>query len=150
MHHKVILGLVLMLVLIISGLFFFNSNNATTDKQQEDVKTIIAEDINVENAIIHTIKYTSDGFSPKVVEIQKGDIVKFTNDSGSGMRVASAIHPIHSQYPQKSDNDCLGSSFDSCDVTQSGESWSFTFNEIGEWGYHNHVRATKRGTVIVN
>jgi hypothetical protein len=65
------------------------------------------------------------------------------------MWVASAQHPTHTVYPEKTDADCLGSAFDACEGVSPGNSWSFTFNEVGEWGYHNHLRANHWGRVIV-
>jgi len=98
---------------------------------------------------ITVVTYTDNGFSPETVTILKGESVRFKNESSSRMWVASDIHPTHSLYPIKSDNDCLGSSFDQCKTSVNGESWVFTFNTAGEWRLHNHVRASKRGTIIV-
>ncbi len=98
---------------------------------------------------ITVVTYTDNGFSPETVTILKGESVRFKNESSSRMWVASDIHPTHTLYPIKSDNDCLGSSFDQCKTSVNGESWVFTFNAAGEWRLHNHVRASKRGTIIV-
>lgn len=166
MHHKVILVFIILLVLIVGGLIFFNaypqiidsteSEEVTVGDKQETTtgdtqETVVRTSEGVEKTefVSHTVVYTTEGFSPEVIEIQKGDAVKFVNESGDDMWVASAIHPIHSLYPQKSSNDCSESSFDACGVIPEGESWSFTFNESGEWRYHNHVRANERGTITV-
>jgi hypothetical protein len=65
------------------------------------------------------------------------------------MWVASNIHPKHSAYPEKSADDCAGSSFDECEAVGTGEYWDFKFTETGTWYYHNHMRARDEGTVIV-
>lgn len=95
------------------------------------------------------ISYTENGYEPAEVTIQKGQAVKWTNDSQVEMWPASAVHPTHSIYPQKSDSDCLGSSFDACRRMSPGESYEFTFYEQGTWKFHDHVRPSKTGVVHV-
>lgn len=99
---------------------------------------------------VKTVTYTNDGFSPSTITIKQGDTVRFVNQSSTdNMWVGSDIHPTHTQYAGKSSSDCLGSSFDQCTAVGSGSVFEFTFDHVGTWGYHNHVRASKRGTVIV-
>ena len=95
------------------------------------------------------VTYIKQGFNPKTIEISVGDTVTFINESSTGMWIASASHPTHKVYPEKSASDCIGSSVDACKQVVSGESWSFTFNEAGQWFYHNHVRTSDFGSVIV-
>lgn len=95
------------------------------------------------------VTYTDNGFFPASIEISSGDSVKFVNKSSRTMWIASAMHPTHSVYPEKSSDNCLGSSFDACKALGQGESWSFTFNSAGSWKYHNHMRAVDGGTVVV-
>jgi len=97
-----------------------------------------------------TVTYTATGFEPNTITISKGDTVRFVNNSGRGMWVASNIHPTHTEYPIKSPGDCLGSSFDECQAVADGESWDFEFDAVGSFNYHNHVRARDTGTVVVN
>lgn len=96
-----------------------------------------------------TISYTNAGFGPSTVTIKKGQTVRFKNDSTTEVWPASAVHPTHSVYPQKSASDCLGSSFDACRGLKAGEFWDFTFNEVGEWAFHDHLHASKFGKVVV-
>lgn len=95
------------------------------------------------------VTYTDSGFSPETITISAGETVTFVNNSSRGMWVASDIHPTHTLYPEKTDADCLGSSFDACEKTPVGESWSFTFNKEGSWKYHDHARASRTGIVVV-
>lgn len=95
------------------------------------------------------VVYSDTGYSPAEVSVKKGDTVKFTNRSTKEMWPASAIHPTHSIYPEKSASDCLGSSFDACDGIAVGGSWSFTFNSVGSWRYHDHLQASRVGTINV-
>ena len=95
------------------------------------------------------ITFTDAGFEPSQVTIKKGETVRWMNNSGSKVWPASAVHPTHSIYPQKSASDCLGSSFDSCRGLAKGEVWDFTFNNAGTWKFHDHLHASKTGSVTV-
>ncbi|MDP3996810.1 MAG: hypothetical protein Q8P86_03920 [bacterium] len=96
-----------------------------------------------------TVRYTGSQFSPKTVTIKQGQTVLFINDSDRPMWVGSDIHPTHSLYPEKSDSDCLGSSFDQCGSGGRGTEYEFTFERTGVWGYHNHVAPGHTGTITV-
>ena len=65
--------------------------------------------------------------------VPKGGKVTYT---GSNLWVASDPHPIHSDLP-------------GLDAKGAKESYSFTFDTAGEWGFHNHLRASDTGTIIV-
>ena len=95
------------------------------------------------------IIYTDAGFSPSSVTVKKGQTVRWANNSGSKVWPASAVHPQHSAYPQKSASDCLGSSFDACKGLVQGESWDFKFDYVGEWKFHNHLNGAQKGAVTV-
>ena len=128
-----------------------NTNEAPVieTENDEEIASANQENKNANHATIHEVIYTDSGFSPASVEISAGDSVTFTNNASRTMWVASAMHPTHSMYPEKSSDNCLGSSFDACKDLSQGESWSFTFNSVGSWKYHNHMRAVDGGTVVV-
>lgn len=96
------------------------------------------------------VTYTPNGFVPESVTVGRGGTVRFVNESGKDMWIGSNIHPTHSLYPIKDPDDCLGSSFDQCEATPTGTEWEFTFDAVGTFAYHNHVRSRDGGTVIVN
>jgi plastocyanin len=85
------------------------------------------------------VNYSDEGFSPNLVEINQGDVVEFVNQSSRPMWVASNSHPAH---------DVL-STFDQFTVSGFGESWQYSFDQKGEWKYHDHVNASIEGVVIV-
>ena len=155
MQTKVILGIIVVLAATVGGLFFFSGKN--TPPSMTEKQTVSATELNnlpattdaVTPVSAATVTYTENGFIPTSVEIQKGESVEFKNESGESVWVASAMHPTHAVYPQKSEGDCLGSSFDACKAVESGSSWTFTFTEVGSWNYHNHVQASHWGTVVV-
>ena len=96
------------------------------------------------------ISYTENGYEPREVTVRVGQTVRFMNDHESRETwPASAVHPTHSLYPEKTSVDCLGSAFDACRGLKPGEHWDFTFNSAGEWRFHDHVRPSKTGVVLV-
>lgn len=103
-----------------------------------------------EAPFIRTVYYDGGKFVPETITIVEGGTVVFENMSDKReLWVASNPHATHSRYPVKSQNDCAGSSFDQCAGMSAGKTWSFTFTEVGEWRYHNHLRAIDTGMVIV-
>ena len=96
------------------------------------------------------ISFTKEGYEPREVTIKVGQTVRFKNDDAEqDSWPASAVHPTHALYPEKSAADCLGSAFDSCRGLKPGEQWDFTFNSLGEWRFHDHIHPSKNGVVKV-
>jgi plastocyanin len=94
-----------------------------------------------------TVTYGDSGFNPAAVSIAAGDTVKFVNNSSRTVWPASDFHPEHNIYPVK--GGCFGSAFDSCRGVAPGSSWSFTFTAKGAWAYHDHLRPSMTGRVVV-
>ena len=88
------------------------------------------------------------------MEINKGDIVLFLNEGSSKSWPASDVHPTHTVYPNSGISKCgtveEENIFDACKGLANGESYSFTFNEIGTWTYHDHLKPYVGGTIVVN
>lgn len=100
------------------------------------------------------VVYSNDGFSPKELTIKKGDTVTFRNESSRVTWPATAIHPSHKAYPGSDIRKCLDDElnkdiFDSCGDVQPSEEWSFQFQEVGTWRYHDHRRVSETATIIV-
>jgi plastocyanin len=87
-----------------------------------------------------TVRMTKDGYSPKVLEIEQGQTVEFVNDSDEDYWPASDPHPIHTDYP----------GFDAQKSILPGESWDFTFNRVGRYGYHNHLDPAVHAEVVIS
>lgn len=159
--NKVILGIVIVLAVGVVAWFFFSQKEVVAPTEESGMSQTDTENMTVEGGAAGsvsladdmidgvTVNYTDAGFEPKSVTIQRGQTVQFVNMSSRGMWVGSDSHPTHTNYPTKSEGDCLGSSFDTCSSLPVGESWSFTFDETGSWGYHNHTQAGHRGAIIV-
>ena len=86
-----------------------------------------------------TITRTDRGYVPNEVVIRQGDVVEWVNDSHQFHWPASNDHPSHLLYPE----------FDPKRPIAPGESWTFQFDKVGEWGYHDHLKANVIGSVIV-
>jgi len=85
------------------------------------------------------VRYNASGFSPKSIEIKRGEAIKFVNDTNQTMWVASNDHPTHTLYP----------GFDQGKSVGKGGTFIFTFTEAGSWKYHNHNKSADMGTIIV-
>lgn len=110
-----------------------NTTNSTTPSQSTTEGTVVT--------------YTDTGFSPATITINKGDVVTFKNMASDDVWVASNPHPQHTDYPTT--GGCIGSTFDSCANVKPNDSWSFKFDIVGSWGYHNHLNHSEGGTIIV-
>lgn len=93
------------------------------------------------------VTYSDEGYSPKSVSINAGDRVTFKNESSQLVWTASAMHPTHAIYPTT--GGCIASTFDACKGEPKGSIWTFTFDIVGAWKYHNHLAPTQFGEIIV-
>lgn len=88
----------------------------------------------------YNVKLTEKGFEPALLNIKKGDKIVFESISNNFFWPASDLHPSHLVYPD----------FDSGQGVPKGQSWTFEFNKVGKWEYHDHLSPTNRGVVVVN
>ena len=106
------------------------------------------------SSVAGVVAYTNGGFNPRIIEVRMGESVTWINESSRNMWVASAIHPTHKVYDgtslRKHCNDAGVTPFDACESMSSGAEWSFNFDQLGEWGYHDHVNAFRTGKVVVS
>ena len=157
---------ILGLVIIIGGWYLWTQMGTSAPSENTDVfaQETADADIGVQagnaspavpsassnaNVPATVITFTDAGFNPSSITIKKGQTVRWMNNSGSKVWPASAVHPQHSAYPQKSASDCLGSSFDACRALSQGESWDFTFTYVGNWKFHDHLHSSNTGVVNV-
>lgn len=97
-----------------------------------------------------TITLTASGFTPESVTVKKGGTVTFINETTGNMWVATAQHPTHTVYAGTTlAEHCNGASDTSFDQCKNGKEYSFAFNKVGSWKYHNHLVAGQFGTVVV-
>lgn len=135
----------LVIIVVLGGgyLLWQNSNTATPSPTPTPTPTGAP--------MTATVTYAAEGFSPSEVTIKKGGTVTWTNSSGGEMWIASAQHPSHMVYAGTSREehcpDAAGTAFDQC--AGSTGNYSFTFQKVGTWNYHDHLSAQKFGKVIV-
>ncbi len=85
------------------------------------------------------INMTSTGFSPSTVTVKKDTKVTFKNTDSAPHWPASNPHPTHTDLP----------SFDSLKGISSGGTYTYTFDKVGKWKFHDHLMAPRGGTVTV-
>ncbi len=97
-----------------------------------------------------TITYSASGYSPSSVTIKKGGTVTWVDQGTGKMWTASASHPTHTVYAgttlQEHCDDTTDTSFDQC---KNSSQYSFTFDKVGTWRYHNHSQSSHFGSVTV-
>ena len=141
------------MLIIATGIYYFikaktghNGETASSTPQTNvSVSDSANNNINVGTSVnlsitrTFTVNYTDTGFNPSTLEINKGDIVKFVNQSNGGMDVSSNPHPLHTDYPAFNENITV----------DAGGTFEFTFDQVGTWSYHNHLRPNLGGIVTV-
>ncbi len=85
------------------------------------------------------VHVTDEGFEPRSVEVVSGETVVFENSGQKAHWPASDDHPTHTKYPE----------FDPLKPLEAEMEWSFTFDEPGEWKYHDHQNPYLRGEIVV-
>lgn len=140
---KAKLFLLIMFITAFIVYFIFNiiqKNDSVSDNIPiENIPTNSAHIKNESIISTNEIEYMEGGFSPKEITIKKGQTVTFINKGSNLMWVASDDHPSHMIYPE----------FDAKRGYSDQEYFTFTFDKIGEWGYHNHLRFSDKATIIV-
>jgi plastocyanin len=147
---------IVVLIIIIAGGWYFLSKapggepSEATTSQVPVIGEIVADTVVTSGA---TVMYTDQGFSPASITIEQGQTVTWINRSSKDMWVASAMHPTHMVYDGTTLKEHCATnaetSFDACHVFSPAAPYSFTFDKVGTWKYHDHIDASKFGTVIV-
>ncbi len=172
--NKIVLWVVGLLI-VAGGWYLYSSNNGSTLASSENTETPAQQAVdadtrvpastlpdnqnanpNTVNAPANapatmnaTVTRNDSGFFPSSVTIKKGGTVTFTSSVGA-MWVASNPHPSHEGYSGTTKTqhcpDTAGTAFDQC---SAGTSYSFTFQKVGTWGYHDHKNPSVSGVVNV-
>jgi plastocyanin len=119
----------------------------TTPTEQTNTETPVApsgggggSSGSASTAKTYEISYSNTCFDPANRTIKLGDTIKFIDNSKTrSMWPASNDHPSHLVYPE----------FDPKKSIAPGDSWSFTFNKKGVWGYHDHLKSNCTGVITV-
>jgi len=157
---KILLGVLVIVVLGGGAYYYLQSPQESSQEEVNEQETVMEEKegegmMEGESAAMerHVVVYSDSGFSPGELTIRKGDTVTFRNESSRDMWPATAIHPSHTVYPGSGIGRCNTSEeesiFDACRRIENGGEFSFVFQEAGDWKYHDHLRATNWGAIIV-
>lgn len=126
------------------------AESAADASEQPKVAAPADQAVPTEGAVV---TFTDAGYAPATITVKQGESVTFKNEGTAATWPASAMHPTHAVYPgsgiEKCGTDEQAGIFDACRGLNAGESWSFQFNEIGDWKYHDHLNPTKFGAIIV-
>ena len=110
-----------------------------SNRKDRDYTGISATQIVPSLERVHQVVLGDNGFEPEVVRIALGDTVEWSTTGKEFYWPASDLHPTHAIYP----------AFDAREPIGKDETWSFVFDQIGEWKYHDHLAPYFTGTVIV-
>ena len=155
MKKNIILILIALIIIAIAIFFSLNSKISFTSsensnsQQNQNSQSQNSAQTSEENII----EMSSSGFSPSTLTIQQGKKVVFKTIDNSNHWPASAMHPTHRVYPGSDIEKCGTSEestiFDACKGISQGQTFEFTFNEVGTWNYHDHLQPSKFGKIIV-
>ena len=175
MNSKYILAFLLLIALVVSGCTSQTTNDDASDDvivsgvtdetpdvtdpdpdELTDEIPIIGNDDteqvvgDLEVSRVHVVR-TDEGYLLKETTIKVGSMVIWTNNSSADDWPASAMHPTHTNYPGSGITKCGSDDtiFDACKGLGFAESYAFTFNEVGEWTYHDHLHPSNWGKIIV-
>lgn len=139
--------IILLLIAILSLGWYWTTNNqsktsAPSSQTTQSEEVMSDDDKMTENTDVMTeheqviVTYNGSSFTPITITIEPGTEVVFLNESESTMWVASNPHPIHTDY----------SAFDELGIF---DQYTFLFEEVGTYKYHNHTKFSVGGSVIV-
>ncbi len=151
---------VVVLALVAAFVFFAFKDKFKANTGGTDTATSAEEGVGLENNGAKAVKtqpkevvFNGIEFLPSILEAKKGDVVTFKNTGEKNVWPASDLHPTHKDYPGSDIKKCVTNEktkiFDACGGLKTGESWSFQFDEIGAWTYHDHLSAKLTGTIVV-
>lgn len=159
MNRNTIGVVIVLIVIVIAGGWYVLKETLASTTSEAVTNQMPVIDSTTPETIVETattnvsVVYSDQGFSPQSVTVPLGTTVTFVNQGTKNMWVASAMHPSHTVYSGTSLSehcpDTTNSAFDECAADVPGSSYSFTFNKEGVWKYHDHIDASKFGSVTV-
>ena len=93
------------------------------------------------------ITYTDAGFDRPNVTIPRGATVTWISSRADSQRptwIASDVHPEHTRYPEFDQGRTLG-----YEPLPQDKIYTFKFEKVGRWEYHDHYDPDKKGVVTV-
>lgn len=104
---------------------------------RDPVSLLDASDMRKASSV--SIVLTEEGFKPERVRIRVGTPIVFSTTRDKQFWPASNPHPAHSIYD----------AFDPQQPVASNETWTFVPQDVGVWGFHDHLRSYYTGVLYV-
>ncbi len=170
MKGSVVGAVGVIIILIVIGIVFFRSTGDEALAPADDDVTLVedanpsAQDVNLiqlqpsdlpdgeSEDVVSDERPTSEGagevvfvsmgdasYEPNQLTVKAGTTVTFVNDGQALHWPASDVHPTHQALPE----------FDAKRGLVTGETYSFTFTEIGTWTMHDHLFPNIVGEIVV-
>jgi len=139
MSQKAVIATVIIVIVIAGGLlawFFLQEEETATNQNVNKAATAnrAATDIPPANTV-----WVMDGdFNPAVMTISAGDTITWVNKDESKRKVAADPHPTSTSLPELVSSEL-----------EKDDSYSFIFEEAGEWYYHDYLNPVKKGKIVV-
>lgn len=155
--------IIILILIAIAGYFVLNIRKDVNEEKNVDeraskklnfpTETEITQEETQPETKESVVEITPSGFSLQSLTISQGESVIFINKGSVLNWPASAVHPTHKLYPGSDINKCSTPEekniFDACKGLKKGESYIFTFNEKGNWRYHDHLNPSSTGIMMV-
>lgn len=144
---RLILGAIFLVVLLGTG--WFLNQQGILSKISQNAQQLWQEFLSLESPLTPAVKLpvptaqitiTAQGFVPQTILVKKGSTLNWTNRDNKPRQIASDPHPTHSLLP------LLGRG----KILSAGSSYTFTFEKVGTFTYHDEENPLKlKGVVIV-
>lgn len=85
------------------------------------------------------VDMNEDGFNPATIKVKAGTVVIWKSTDSESHRVVSNPHPTHGDLPGLDSKSNIG----------PDDTYSYTFDKVGTYKYHDELDPTRNGTVVV-
>lgn len=143
MSQRSILVLIIVLLVIGGGILVWymvrdDTADSTNQVVQDTNSAVSAVKDIPQRPPENTVWVLDASFNPSVVTISAGDSVTWVNKDDLNRQPASDPHPAHTNVP----------GFESTPLPLDG-TYTFIFDEVGEWYYHDHLNPISKGKIVV-
>lgn len=145
MSQKNVLIVIIIILVLVGGLLAWYFLQDDTDIVATNTNAVTNQNVavdtfdpKVDKPAENTVWIIDGSFNPSVVTISVGDSITWVNKDDLIRQVASDPHPSHSALP----------SLESEELAQDDD-YTYTFDKVGEWFYHDHMNPISKGTIIV-
>lgn len=114
------------------------SSDSGSQTSTETKSNTPATSTSSENVSTATITFDGNTFSPSTITVKSGTTITLNNTSNVPVELSSADHPSHRDNPELNMR-----------TVSPRSSGTLTVTKTGTWGYHDHIDASKTGTIIV-